>query len=1008
MKNFKNNKYACLYLPRIDTNQVINLVKSLFEGYPDLILDFNSFLPQEYHITYSELRETEFKQGLDIRHNSETAQLNLLAESTTTTFRTYIFNICQNLKILKIQCCTIKLIKVTRLLKLIIHVSKFLLYQHPTMYAIYITVKTLKNPDLPIYTQVNSNITSQPALLVNTQRFNKDSEQYKSFLDVISFYQSNQRIVGECTPEGKKMHVDVYKNISKIFANNPDLLSEFINFLPEYVTLNPQLIEKDDLNKGKRKNIPNEDIVAKIAPPIVISKEFPAAISNSVINVHKPEVASLSFSTNQIKAFPSIIDDDIPKIVSGWFQDRGINSLIFDDNFLKLSFTNLSPQISKHLIRCLSLYNANHLSPSDASSLIYQALKFNPPLCESFLSKFNEKHDTNVVLAVKATQNCPTDVNISSIVFLFLFYFDLHLAKRIGQSYWPFKPEYIAPKCSGRTKLADLVLNDLYISQPILTEDTPFPGSKKTISLEILNKIEQERYDLDMIIHSNRSAIAWLENAQREIAHSKKSPSIDLNATFYPSFPAINCLKALQRIYGEHISLVIEGLKHSAVETIKLVVNSLKMKEQECSDNQNRMNFHWSYDSRKHSLRALDFQGPSFKISDAKNMRVKNLVRELENNYNETPDFKEISIEFINQQICTDCLNFVRYSVKRISTINKSEKAKIYIFIQSFHSWLFRFKNDKDINNGCMDGEMFTEENLEDFPEFGDSTMFYITTNIYVYLRLFNLFCSRLGLAYELAASKPDISFYQQLSFFQTSSNSGSFYNITSDPGSIFENNTNKFDSSKPSSIRSKMDAYDQFQTMVYNLIDGNIDIDYYEESCRCIFGLNSYVLFTIDKIINGIVRQLTHIAIDSSNQNLLNDLNIIIQKYPSIPPATDKIGDHYNFAKYWNFVFDNEVCYQILVNKDEERQIIRMKFLLIDTGIKQDTVELNESVDDEWSKYMSLFVEIDKENLFQDLIFCRYHRVFRCKNQIEGLQFRKNQNTFLPIKNNASDTIHD
>ncbi|PWA56088.1 paired amphipathic helix protein Sin3-like 4 [Artemisia annua] len=46
MKDFKAH--------RVDTPIIIARVKKLFEGYPNLILGFNTFLPKEYEITLDE------------------------------------------------------------------------------------------------------------------------------------------------------------------------------------------------------------------------------------------------------------------------------------------------------------------------------------------------------------------------------------------------------------------------------------------------------------------------------------------------------------------------------------------------------------------------------------------------------------------------------------------------------------------------------------------------------------------------------------------------------------------------------------------------------------------------------------------------------------------------------------------------------------------------------------------------------------------------------------------
>lgn len=47
---------------------------------------------------------------------------------------------------------------------------------------------------------------------------------------------------------------------------------------------------------------------------------------------------------------------------------------------------------------------------------------------------------------------------------------------------------------------------------------------------------------------------------------------------------------------------------------------------------------------------------------------------------------------------------------------------------------------------------------------------------------------------------------------------------------------------------------------MVRNLLDGNIDSSQYEDQLRDMFTIHAYIVFTMDKLVTNIVRQLQHI----------------------------------------------------------------------------------------------------------------------------------------------------
>lgn len=56
----------------------------------------------------------------------------------------------------------------------------------------------------------------------------------------------------------------------------------------------------------------------------------------------------------------------------------------------------------------------------------------------------------------------------------------------------------------------------------------------------------------------------------------------------------------------------------------------------------------------------------------------------------------------------------------------------------------------------------------------------------------------------------------------------------------------------------------------LYNLIDGSSDNTKFEDDCRSIIGTQSYVLFTLDKLIYKVVKQASS----------LNDLDLLYCKH--------------------------------------------------------------------------------------------------------------------------------
>ncbi|XP_031274590.1 LOW QUALITY PROTEIN: paired amphipathic helix protein Sin3-like 2 [Pistacia vera] len=65
-------------------------------------------------------------------------------------------------------------------------------------------------------------------------------------------------------------------------------------------------------------------------------------------------------------------------------------------------------------------------------------------------------------------------------------------------------------------------------------------------------------------------------------------------------------------------------------------------------------------------------------------------------------------------------------------------------------------------------------------------------------------------------------------------------------------------------------DLYARFMTALYNLLDGSADNAKFEDECRAIIGNQSYMLFTLDKLLYRLCKQLQTVAADEMDNKLL------------------------------------------------------------------------------------------------------------------------------------------
>nr|XP_011463409.1 PREDICTED: paired amphipathic helix protein Sin3-like 4 isoform X2 [Fragaria vesca subsp. vesca] len=74
----------------------------------------------------------------------------------------------------------------------------------------------------------------------------------------------------------------------------------------------------------------------------------------------------------------------------------------------------------------------------------------------------------------------------------------------------------------------------------------------------------------------------------------------------------------------------------------------------------------------------------------------------------------------------------------------------------------------------------------------------------------------------------------------------------------------------RASNETSTTDSYASFMNALYNLLDGSSDNTKFEDDCRAIIGTQSYLLFTLDKLIYKLVKQLQTVAGDEMDNKLV------------------------------------------------------------------------------------------------------------------------------------------
>lgn len=203
---------------------------------------------------------------------------------------------------------------------------------------------------------------------------------------------------------------------------------------------------------------------------------------------------------------------------------------------------------------------------------------------------------------------------------------DFTICHQVTPSYRELPPQILVPHSSGRNELADAVLNDTCVSIPTGSEDFSFKSTRKNIYEENLFKIEDERFELDMLIENNSAAIRVLEPLNDQIAIM---PPEAAKRVRLPDTIDILHIRSIARVYGDQGYEMVEMLNKSPAVAVNIILMRLKQKDVDWRKTRNEMKSTWRKVNEANYQRSLDHRSFYFKQEDKKRRSAKALVTEL-------------------------------------------------------------------------------------------------------------------------------------------------------------------------------------------------------------------------------------------------------------------------------------------------------------------------------------------------------------------------------------------
>ncbi|KAM9375855.1 LOW QUALITY PROTEIN: SIN3 transcription regulator family member Aa [Pholidichthys leucotaenia] len=866
MKEFKSQS--------IDTPGVISRVSQLFKGHPELIMGFNTFLPPGYKIE---------------------VQTNDLVNVTTPGQIHHITP--HGISVQNIPITGAATQHQAQLPSAAVTTAPPVLTQ-PTPAKISkpiqpqaLTPSSQNNPSIPTYTsprtppmQQHPPLSGTPAgpPMQNNQpvefnhainyvnkiknRFQGQPDIYKAFLEILHTYQKEQRNAkeagGNYTPALTEQ--EVYAQVARLFKNQEDLLSEFGQFLPD--ANSSVLLNKTTAEKAESVRNDHGGTTKKLQ---LNNKQRPSQNGCQIRRHLSPG------ATPPVKKKPKLLNLKDPTAVEASKHGAGTETLFFE----KVRKALRSQEAYDSFLRCLVIFNQEVISRAELVQLVVPFLGKFPELFNWFKNFLGYRELSHIEPYPKerATEGIAMEIDYTS-------------CKRLGSSYRALPKSYQQPKCTGRTPLCKEVLNDTWVSFPSWSEDSTFVSSKKTQYEEHIYRCEDERFELDVVLETNLATIRVLETVQRKLSRlsAEEQAKFRLDNTLGGSSEVIH-RKAIQRLYGDKASDIIDGLKKNPAVAVPIVLKRLKMKEEEWREAQRGFNKIWREQNEKYYLKSLDHQGINFKQNDTKVLRSKALLTEIENIYDERqeqsseenatpPTGPHLTLAYEDSQILEDAAALIIHHVKRQTSIQKEDKYKIKQIIYHFiPDMLFSQRgelSDVEEEEEEMELEDSASKKHNGVPGSGSPSkskllfsntaaqklhgcddaynLFFVNSNWYVFLRLHQLLCSRLLKLYGQAERQIEDEVRER-------DWEREVLGLTKEKN---DNPAIQLRLKEPMDIEVE-DYYSAFLEMVRNLLDGNMEPPQYEDSLREMFTIHAYIAFTMDKLIQNIVRQLQHIVSD-------------------------------------------------------------------------------------------------------------------------------------------------
>lgn len=461
------------------------------------------------------------------------------------------------------------------------------------------------------------------------RRFANDPSTYHSFLEILHTYQKEQRGIKE-----------VLEQVAVLFQDHPDLLREFTFFLPDAV----QDQAKERLNRAAA------DSESRLAKQYSLQQQQAAQQAQQqqaaqqdrgghqkFIDMTQARMQDAAGNARKRPLEQSIMTAQQPET---FVYNSAVERQFFDAAREALTaYTRDGGQAWAEFMKCLDMYAQEILSRSEMLNFVEPLLgKKNAKLFEEFKRILASAGAT--IGSAPPLEDAWYSVPLSEI--------DFSRCRRCSPSYRALPRDYPPPPCSDRSDEEVKVLNDIWVSLPVGSEESyTFRHMRRNTYEEVLFRCEDERFEIDMVMDSNAATLQRLTPIAEEIACLAQEEAIGTESaaktaaegagiggkrfqyTFDKNILGVIHRNTIARIYGDSGSEMLDLMVKNPTVAIPLVVERLRQKDKEWRKVRDRLNIHWKDLAEQNYHKSLDHRSLTWRTIDKRATSIRHMLSEI-------------------------------------------------------------------------------------------------------------------------------------------------------------------------------------------------------------------------------------------------------------------------------------------------------------------------------------------------------------------------------------------